>query len=48
MKECPCKDCNKRHATCHGECKDYLEWSENNDVAKTVIVFIPKERRRKQ
>jgi hypothetical protein len=25
----PCKDCNKRHAFCHGECKDYQEFERN-------------------
>lgn len=27
---CPCQDCNKRYATCHGECKDYLDWNKKH------------------
>ena len=25
----PCKDCTKRTATCHGECKEYKEFERN-------------------
>ena len=31
MNECPCKNCKKRTATCHGECELYKQWS----LAKT-------------
>ena len=26
--KCPCKECDKRHALCHGTCKDYKEWEK--------------------
>jgi len=29
--KCPCKDCEKRSANCHGKCSDYKEWSSEND-----------------
>ena len=25
----PCRNCTKRTATCHGECKVYLDFEEN-------------------
>ena len=25
----PCRNCTKRTATCHGECKIYLDFEEN-------------------
>lgn len=28
--ECPCRFCEKRHATCHGNCESYAEWSKIN------------------
>lgn len=31
LRECPCKDCKKRHINCHGECQDYKDWSEENE-----------------
>lgn len=35
--ECPCKDCNKRSATCHGECEEYKQWSlENEEIRKMI------------
>ena len=33
MSECPCKECNKRHATCHGSCVDYKNWRLELDEA---------------
>lgn len=33
----PCKDCTKRSATCHGECKAYLDWKKLNDANKKLI-----------
>lgn len=35
---CPCKNCSKRYfdevtrRTCHCDCKDYKEWSEDNRI----------------
>ena len=26
MKTNPCKDCEKRTPTCHGDCAEYLDW----------------------
>ena len=26
----PCKDCTKRSATCHADCKEYAEWQEKH------------------
>ncbi len=44
-KECPCKGCMppKRSSTCHGNCKEYLEWStakteENERIRKVKAV----------
>ena len=28
--KCPCKGCNKRTITCHGEREDYKEWFIEN------------------
>ena len=25
-RECPCRNCDKRHAFCHGECEQYKEF----------------------
>lgn len=27
----PCRDCDKRHATCHNECEEYKEYKANSD-----------------
>ena len=29
--KCPCIDCERRHATCHGKCEEYKEWKTGND-----------------
>ena len=31
MRDNPCKDCDKRHATCHSTCQDYLTWKKEYD-----------------
>ena len=31
IKSCPCKDCKKRTATCHGKCNLYSLWK--NEVS---------------
>lgn len=31
MRDCPCKKCEKRHATCHGNCEEYKEWAKENE-----------------
>ena len=28
---CPCKDCEKRTASCHANCKDYIDWKKWHD-----------------
>ena len=33
----PCKDCTKRNATCHGTCKDYLEWRDRKQASNHRI-----------
>lgn len=35
MKPNPCrKDCPKRSSSCHGTCKEYKDWKEEQAVAK--------------
>lgn len=33
VRVCPCKGCvpPKRNATCHFECKEYIEWKKESD-----------------
>lgn len=35
----PCKDCLKRHPHCHSECKDYIEFDEENKARRKVLYF---------
>lgn len=28
MKECPCRDCPYRKATCHDYCREYIDWHD--------------------
>ena len=34
MKNGVCKNCDKRHIGCHGECPDYQEWLEQHIAEK--------------
>ena len=55
MIKCPCKDCTKRAAYCHGVCKDYNEYrqvlkkirsAKDADVYNEYIVNLMKNRRK--
>ena len=54
MSECPCRYCDKRHATCHGTCEDYKEWSKRNEnnrkmvYEKTRLSFLSRDERPKR
>ena len=37
MNECPCRYCDKRHATCHSECEDYKSWSSENEEIRKMV-----------
>lgn len=30
---CPCKDCQKRNASCHANCNDYIDWKKWHEEA---------------
>ena len=34
MKSGPCRDCDHRTVTCHGVCKDYQKWKEEDQAEK--------------
>jgi hypothetical protein len=39
IKECPCKKCTSetgRKVGCHGVCKGYIDWKEENDSCNRV------------
>ena len=37
LEQNPCYNCEKRNATCHGTCQDYLTWKKKNDaIAKAI------------
>lgn len=33
----PCKDCQKRHAGCHSECKEYAEYKAEHEKRKAEV-----------
>jgi len=33
----PCKDCTKRHISCHSTCEDYKNWSDDCKKLKEGI-----------
>jgi hypothetical protein len=33
----PCHGCDKRHATCHSTCPDYLDWREEKQAEAKKI-----------
>ena len=35
--ENPCKDCQKRSILCHSGCKDYLDWTAEEQEKKQKI-----------
>ena len=37
----PCRDCDKRHVRCHGECPDYDDWNADHQAQ------LAEERKRK-
>lgn len=43
---CPCKDCKKRTANCHGKCKDYNKWKASGVEIEKVYFFETIKRRR--
>lgn len=36
--KCPCFQCGKRHAGCHGSCEDYQAWHKLRVEAQAEIV----------
>lgn len=34
---CPCKDCQKRHETCHGSCEQYKNWDTEQKKRKEEL-----------
>lgn len=30
-KKCPCRDCGKRHPTCHDSCQLYQNWKKEHE-----------------
>jgi len=33
----PCKDCTKRHESCHSTCEDYKNWKTELDIQKRNV-----------
>ena len=42
----PCKGCEKRTVGCHGNCKEYLDWTKNSVEIKEPFFERPKRKRR--
>ena len=34
----PCKDCTKRHVSCHCDCEDYKQWKQEFADNKRMIL----------
>ena len=34
---CPCKDCTKHAGCVHSQCKDYVQWQEQNKEYNDII-----------
>lgn len=37
MMRAPCKECTKRHATCHADCEEYKKFVKENRELKDQI-----------
>lgn len=35
--DAPCKDCNKRSATCHSNCELYIKFTKDKEIYKNSI-----------
>ena len=35
--DAPCKDCNKRSATCHSSCELYIKFTKDKEIYKKYI-----------
>ena len=44
-KDTPCRGCRDRHATCHANCKDYIQWKANYNEQANARKFIEKVNR---
>lgn len=42
MKVCPCKGCDKRNPKCHGNCEQYLDWSQGHKARQEELKRIKK------
>lgn len=36
MSYCPCKDCESRNSNCHSNCKDYIDWDNQNKKRRSI------------
>lgn len=39
MKECPCRNCPYRKATCHDYCREYIDWHESKVTEDKARAF---------
>lgn len=44
-KDKPCKGCYDRHAACHVNCEDYIQWKTNYNEQANVRKFVEKVNR---
>lgn len=36
-KKAPCLRCERRTATCHADCSEYLEWKQEHEIFKKEL-----------